>query len=110
MNRFLKGKTLSILWFLIALLYSGHLFKTIFLGVSRLIYIPAIIAVIFLIYALFCGRFKFGLEDILFVIAFYMVGSAWVRDAFASGAFYRFTLAVILFAYFINIIIQHNCC
>ena len=101
MTKILKSNWFSILWIFIALIHSGHLFRTTSVNLIRTIYIAVLFAVIFLIHELACRRFKFGTEDILFFISIFMVGFSWYRDAFQVSSFYRMTLSVILFAYFI---------
>jgi hypothetical protein len=98
----MKSFPLSILWFIIALLYSGHAFKTIFTDLTRSIYITALAALIYLVYVLAFKTIRFKAEDFLFIVSFYMVASAYLMDEFRAGAFYRATLSVILFAYFIT--------
>ncbi len=106
MIEIMKSKWFSALWVAIALIHSGHAFRTISVNLIRTIYIVALAAVVCFFYTLAFNKTKFNkirfkAEDFVFIVSFYMVGSAYIMDEFRDGAFYRITLSIILFAYFI---------
>ncbi|MBP3590868.1 MAG: hypothetical protein J6K14_00110 [Clostridia bacterium] len=101
MTKIMKSIPLSILWIAIALIHSGHAFRTLSVNLTRSIYIAALAALIYFVYVLTSKKMKFGTEDFIFIVSFFMVGSSYLMDGFQAGGFYRITLAEILFAYFI---------
>ena len=104
MTKVMKSIPLAILWVIIATIHSGHAFRTLSADFTRTIYISALAAAVYFFFMIFFDKnrkLKFRAEDFVFIVSFYMVASTYYLDDFRAGSFYRITLSVILFAYFI---------
>ena len=101
MEKLRNNKWIALLFVLIIILQSGHALQTIFSWTSYLIYIPAVLAVVFLIRER--GNFNFAnAKYAALAVFFFMIVAPMVVDMGDGVLFYLRVLMMVLGAFLIS--------